>query len=59
MRPGVILPTYEERVSVGDLLADLRARLGPAARILVVDDGSPDGTGRLVRDLMRQTPASR
>ena len=49
MRPRVILPTYQERESIGDLLADLRGRLGPAARILVVDDGSPDGTADVVR----------
>ena len=56
MRPRVILPTYEERESIGDLLADLRARLGPAARILVVDDGSPDGTADLVRAVAARDP---
>ena len=56
MRPRVILPTYEERESIGDLLTDLRARLGPAARILVVDDGSPDGTADLVRAAAARDP---
>jgi dolichol-phosphate mannosyltransferase len=55
--PRVILPTYQERDSIGGLLAELRAQLGPAARILVVDDGSPDGTGGLVRDVAARDPA--
>jgi len=49
--PRVILPTYEERDTIGDLLAELRAHLGPAARVLVVDDASPDGTAAVVRDV--------
>src|SRR6185436_18675684 len=57
MIPRVIVPTYDERDSIGPLLASLRERLGPAARILVVDDSSPDGTGARVRDAMARDPA--
>jgi dolichol-phosphate mannosyltransferase len=39
------------------LLAELRARLGPVARILVVDDGSPDGTAAIVREVAARDPA--
>ena len=53
MRARVVIPTFDERETIGSLW------LPPDTRLLVVDDGSPDGTGRLVRDLMRQTPASR
>ncbi|HEX9820381.1 MAG TPA: polyprenol monophosphomannose synthase [Methylomirabilota bacterium] len=57
MRPRVVVPTYDERDTIVDLLAELRARLGPAARILVVDDGSPDGTAELVRAVVARDPA--
>jgi glycosyltransferase involved in cell wall biosynthesis len=35
------------------LIVALRRWLPPNTRLLIVDDGSPDGTGQLVRDLMR------
>ena len=59
MRARVVIPTFDERETIGSLIVALRRWLPPDTRLLVVDDGSPDGTGRLVRDLMRQTPASR
>ena len=45
MRPLVIVPTYNERANLPPLLDQLLAL--PAVRILVVDDASPDGTGRV------------
>jgi dolichol-phosphate mannosyltransferase len=54
--PRVVLPTYDERESIGPLLAELRAQLGPAARILVVDDASPDGTAEVVRQVAARDP---
>lgn len=57
MTARVILPTYEERESIVALLAELRTQLGPAARILVVDDSSPDGTAALIREVARRDPA--
>jgi dolichol-phosphate mannosyltransferase len=53
----IVLPTYDERDSIVPLITELRARLGPTARILVVDDASPDGTADLVRDVARHDPA--
>jgi len=55
--PRIVLPTYDERDSVAPLLGELRAQLGPAARILVVDDGSPDGTAAIVADAQAQHAA--
>jgi dolichol-phosphate mannosyltransferase len=52
----VVLPTYDERESIGPLLAALRAHLGPQARLLVVDDGSPDGTADVVREAAARDP---
>ena len=45
MRPLVIVPTYNERDNLPALLEQLLMLDG--LRILVVDDSSPDGTGRV------------
>jgi dolichol-phosphate mannosyltransferase len=45
MRPLVIVPTYNERDNLPALLGQLLVLDG--LRILVVDDSSPDGTGRI------------
>ena len=42
----VVLPTYNEADNLGPITASILAAL-PAATVLVVDDDSPDGTGRL------------
>lgn len=39
----IVLPTYQEAANVESVLRRIRAAL-PAARVLVVDDSSPDGT---------------
>lgn len=46
----VILPTYNEVDSLGDVVARV-LEIAPSARILIVDDGSPDGTGALADEL--------
>jgi dolichol-phosphate mannosyltransferase len=46
----VVIPTYNERENLGPIVARLHAAL-PAVHVLVVDDGSPDGTGDLADDL--------
>jgi dolichol-phosphate mannosyltransferase len=51
MRVLIIIPTYNERDNIGPLVAQIHAAL-PVADVLVVDDGSPDGTGQLVDELM-------
>jgi dolichol-phosphate mannosyltransferase len=42
----VILPTYQEAENIADVLQQIRAA-APSVDVLVVDDGSPDGTGDL------------
>lgn len=42
----VVLPTYQEAPNIVDVLTRIRAAV-PDAAILVVDDGSPDGTADL------------
>ena len=42
----VVMPTYDERDNLEPVLCRLRAA-APGVDVLVVDDASPDGTGRL------------
>jgi dolichol-phosphate mannosyltransferase len=46
----IVLPTYNEADNIAGIAAAILAAL-PSATLLVVDDGSPDGTGRLADDL--------
>ena len=48
----IIIPTYNERENIGLLLPAIRKVL-PGAHMLVVDDGSPDGTSAYVKELSR------
>jgi dolichol-phosphate mannosyltransferase len=51
----VIIPTYNERNNLAELTERLTA-LGLGLDILFIDDGSPDGTGELARELARKRP---
>ena len=51
----VIIPTYNERENIEPLLSRLLA-LPYDLHVLVVDDGSPDGTGAAVRERMQSVP---
>jgi len=54
----IVVPTYNEAGSIEQLLRAVAAQLAVAApddhRILVVDDGSPDGTGTIAERLGEQ-----
>jgi dolichol-phosphate mannosyltransferase len=52
----VLIPTYNEIESIASLLARVRAAV-PEADVLVIDDGSPDGTGDLVDAAAATDPA--
>ena len=56
MRPLIIVPTYNERENVQLLVPQLLEI--PDLRVLVVDDGSPDGTGS-VADLLAARTSGR
>ncbi|MCO5314617.1 MAG: polyprenol monophosphomannose synthase [Solirubrobacterales bacterium] len=43
----VILPTFNEAGNIERIVAAVDRRLEPGDRILIVDDNSPDGTGRI------------
>ncbi|MBX2974172.1 MAG: polyprenol monophosphomannose synthase [Flavobacteriales bacterium] len=48
----VIIPTYNEKENIRDILLHV-LRLQPVFDVLVVDDGSPDGTAAIVKEMMR------
>ncbi|MEI7646558.1 MAG: polyprenol monophosphomannose synthase [Chloroflexales bacterium] len=50
----VIVPTYNEVDNIGLLIPQILAH--PRCRVLVVDDGSPDGTGTMVERIAREEP---
>jgi dolichol-phosphate mannosyltransferase len=50
-RVTVCLPTYNERENLEPMLGALRKVLPDDARVLVIDDASPDGTGELADGL--------
>ena len=53
MRPLVVLPTYNEALNIAEVLTKTRAAV-PDAEVLVVDDGSPDGTADLAEALGKE-----
>jgi len=54
----VIIPTYNEADNVEEIVSRVRSAV-PAAHVLVVDDNSPDGTGKLADALAVADPAVR
>jgi dolichol-phosphate mannosyltransferase len=57
-RVVVVIPTYNEADNLAWIVGRLRAA-HPAIDVLVVDDGSPDGTGAIADDLAAGDPAVR
>jgi len=51
----IIVPTYNESQNLVALVDALR-RAAPDARLLIVDDNSPDGTGLLADEVAQQDP---
>ena len=52
----VIIPTYNEKENLEKMVRYVFA-LEKAFHILIVDDGSPDGTADIVRELQKEFPA--
>ena len=57
-RACVVLPTYNERDNLPAIVPAILAA-SPELDVLVVDDGSPDGTGALAQELAERDPRVR
>jgi dolichol-phosphate mannosyltransferase len=51
----VIIPTYNEKENIAKIILAVLV-LGNQYHVLVVDDGSPDGTATIVKELMQSHP---
>lgn len=54
----VLLPTYNEAESIRGVLARIRVAV-PDADVLIIDDASPDGTGRIADEIAAADPGVR
>jgi dolichol-phosphate mannosyltransferase len=54
----VVIPTYNEAENLPALIAELRALAVPDLAVLIVDDNSPDGTGRVADALAERLPGT-
>lgn len=50
-RVSIVLATFNERENILETVRGIFENLGSSTEVIVVDDDSPDGTWRLVRDL--------
>lgn len=55
MKTVIIIPTYNEYDNIRPLLEQIFT-YAPASDILIVDDNSPDGTGKLADEISAQNP---
>jgi len=56
MRVIIVVPTFNEAGNLPSLVSTLFALPLPGLRLLIVDDASPDGTGRLADELAAASP---
>lgn len=55
MEKLVIIPTYNEKENIANIISAIFS-LRSGYHILVIDDGSPDGTAAIVKDIQQQYP---
>ena len=55
----VIIPTYNEKENVASITRAVLALADPCFEVLIIDDGSPDGTAAIVKELMAGECAGR
>ena len=55
MEKLVIIPTYNEKENIANILAAVFG-LQQDFHVLVIDDGSPDGTAQIVKELFAKYP---
>lgn len=55
MEKLVVIPTYNEKENISSIIHAI-FNLNEGYHVLVIDDGSPDGTAKIVRDLQQKFP---
>ena len=50
----IIIPTYNEKHNISNLIKKIFGHTPQSTNILIVDDSSPDGTGQIVQELASQ-----
>ena len=55
MEKLVIIPTYNEKENIADIVSAILS-LNQGYHVLVIDDGSPDGTADIVRGMQSMNP---
>jgi glycosyltransferase involved in cell wall biosynthesis len=53
---SVVMPVYNERETIETMVARVLAVTGVRIELIVVDDGSKDGTGDILRELAKKHP---
>ena len=56
MEKLVVIPTYNEKENIASILSSIFA-LQQDYHVLVIDDGSPDGTAEIVKELQSTYPS--
>ena len=56
LQVSVVLPTFNERENIGELVLEILDRLPAGSEVIVVDDDSPDGTWQAVEEYARAHP---
>ena len=60
LRLSIVVPTYNEKSNVAELVERIESALGPNGwEAIFVDDDSPDGTAAFVREIARKDPRVR
>ena len=50
MKALVIIPTYNEKGNIAEIISQIQS-VDPVFEVLVIDDNSPDGTGKLLDEI--------
>jgi len=55
MKALIVIPTYNERENIKEIINAV-LKVSPILDILIIDDSSPDGTGDIVKEIMKKNP---
>jgi len=54
MKRLIIIPTYNEKANIEKLINDIQLQNIENLDILIIDDNSPDGTGKIIKNLQKE-----